>query len=135
SVDPVHVGDHPDAVVVADLAVGEVIGLARRMRDDGTTLANSELADPPRYLIGVADVPFAEPYDPSRLESKLEAGADFVVTQIVYDVERLASWAETMRARGLFERTNVIIGATPLRSAKQARFMTERLPGVSVPAT
>src|SRR5207244_4197939 len=54
--DPVHVGDHPDAVVVADLAVGEVIGLARRMRDDGTTLANTELADPPRYLIGVADV-------------------------------------------------------------------------------
>src|SRR5207247_492066 len=43
--DPVHVGDHPDAVVVADLAVGEVIGLARRMRDAGTPLANTELAD------------------------------------------------------------------------------------------
>jgi len=132
--DPVHVGDHPDAVVVADLAVGEVIGLARRMRDDGTTLANTELAGPPRYLIGVADVPFAEPYDPSRLESKLDAGADFVTTQIVYDAERLAGWADAMRPRGLFERAKVIIGVTPLRNAKQARFMDEKLPGVRVPS-
>ncbi len=119
---------------VGDLTVGEVIGLARRMRDDGTTLANTELADPPRYLIGVADVPFAEPYDPSRLESKLDAGADFVTTQIVYDAERLAGWADGMRPRGLFERAKVIIGVTPLRNAKQARFMDEKLPGVRVPS-
>jgi methylenetetrahydrofolate reductase (NADPH) len=132
--DPVAVGDHPDAVVVGDLTVSEVIGLARRMRDDGTTLANAELADPPRYLIGVADVPFAEPYDPSKLESKLDAGADFVTTQIVYDAERLSAWADAMRPRGLFERAKVIIGVTPLRSAKQARFMDERLPGVRVPS-
>jgi len=132
--DPVQVGDHPDAVVVRDLTVGDVIGLARRMRDDGTTLANTELADPPRFLIGVADVPFAEPYDPSRLESKLDAGADFVTTQIVYDADRLAAWADVMRPRGLFERAKVIIGVTPLRSAKQARFMDEKLPGVHVPS-
>jgi methylenetetrahydrofolate reductase (NADPH) len=133
--DPIAIGDHPDAAVVADLSVTELVGLARRMRDEGTTLAGAELDEPPRYLIGVADVPFADPYDPQRLESKLDAGADFVVTQIVYDAERLAAWADTMRARGLFERTKVIIGATPLQSAKQARFMDERLPGVSVPAS
>jgi methylenetetrahydrofolate reductase (NADPH) len=132
--DPIGIGDHPDAKVVADLSVNELVALARRMRDDGTTLAGAELDEPPRYLIGVADVPFAEPYDPARLEAKLDAGADFVVTQIVYDVERLARWAGTMRARGLFERTKVVVGATPLRSAKQARFMDEKLPGVSVPA-
>ena len=132
--DPVHVGDHPDATVVADLTVNDVVALARRMRDEGTTLSGAELADPPRYLIGVADVPFAEPYDPARLGSKLDAGADFVTTQIVYDAERLAGWAERMRAEGLFERAKVIIGVTPLRSAKQARFMDEKLPGVHVPS-
>jgi 5,10-methylenetetrahydrofolate reductase len=132
--DPVHVGDHPDATVVADLTVDEVIALARRMRDEGTTLSGAELADPPRYLIGVADVPFAEPYDPARLGSKLDAGADFVTTQIVYDAERLTTWAEGMRAEGLFERAKVVIGVTPLRTAKQARFMDEKLPGVHVPA-
>jgi methylenetetrahydrofolate reductase (NADPH) len=131
--DPIRVGDHPDAAVVTDLAVNDVIGLARRMREDGTTLAGSELADPPRYLIGVADVPLATPYEPAKLEAKLDAGADFVITQIVYDVPALAAWADLMRARGLFERAHVLIGVTPLRSARQARFMEEKLPGVSVP--
>jgi methylenetetrahydrofolate reductase (NADPH) len=124
--DPLHVGDHPDAVVVGDLSVNGVIGLARRMREEGTTLAGAELADPPRFLIGAADVPLATPYEPSRLESKLDAGADFVITQIVYDVPALAAWADVMRARGLF-------GVTPLRSARQARFMDSKLPGVTVP--
>jgi methylenetetrahydrofolate reductase (NADPH) len=132
--DPLHVGDHPDAVVVGDLTVNDVVTLARRLRDDGTSLAGAEVADPPRYLIGVADVPLADPYDPAKLGSKLDAGADFVITQIVYDVPALAAWADRMHAWGLFERAKVVIGVTPLRSAKQARFMDERLPGVSVPA-
>jgi methylenetetrahydrofolate reductase (NADH) len=132
--DPVHVGDHPDAVVVGDLTVNDVVALARRMRDEGTTLSGAELLEPPRYLIGVADVPFAEPYDPARLASKLDAGADFVTTQIVYDAERLTSWADRMRTEGLFERARVLIGVTPLRSAKQARFMDQKLPGVHVPS-
>src|SRR5262245_21569522 len=131
--DPIQIGDHADAAVVADLDVLEVIGLARRLRDHGTTLAGAEVADPPRFMIGVADVPLAEPYDPAKLEGKLDAGADFVTTQIAYDVEALAGWADTMRGRGLFERAKVIVGVTPLRSAKQARFMDERLPGVTVP--
>jgi methylenetetrahydrofolate reductase (NADPH) len=131
--DPLHVGDHPDAVVVGDLTVNDVIALAKRIRDDGTTLAGSELADPPRFLIGAADVPLAEPYEPAKLESKLDAGADFVITQIVYDVPALAAWADAMRVRGLFERASVLIGVTPLRSVRQARYMDEKLPGVSVP--
>jgi methylenetetrahydrofolate reductase (NADPH) len=131
--DPIAIGDHPDATVVGDLDVLGLIALARRLRDEGTTLAGKEVADAPRYLIGVADVPLADPYDPVTLEGKLDAGADFVMTQIVYDVERLSAWADTMRARGLFERTKVIVGLTPLRSARQARFIDEKLPGVSVP--
>jgi methylenetetrahydrofolate reductase (NADPH) len=127
-------GDHPDAAEVGDLTVEELVGLARRMRDDGTSLAGAEIADPPRFLIGVADAPLAEPYLPEKLESKLDAGVDFLVTQIAYDVERLATWADTMRPRGLFERAKVLIGVTPLRSAAQARFMDEKLYGVSVPA-
>lgn len=132
--DPLKIGDHPEATAVNDLSVTDVVSLARRMRDDGTTLSGVEIAEPPRFLIGVADVPLADPYDPSRLEVKLDAGADLVMTQIVYDVEALAAWAEAMRGRGLFERAGVIVGVAPLRSAKAARFMDERLPGVRVPA-
>jgi len=131
--DPISIGDHPDATVVNDLTVDGLVALARRLRETGTTLAATEVEDPPRFLIGVADVPLADPYDPAKLEGKLDAGADFVMTQIVYDVEHLTGWADRMRARGLFERAKVIIGVTPLRSVKQARFMGERLPGVLVP--
>jgi methylenetetrahydrofolate reductase (NADPH) len=131
--DPIAIGDHPDATVVNDLTLHEMVGLARRLREEGTTLSGAEVEDPPRYLIGVADVPLADPYEPARLESKLDAGADFVMTQIVYDVERLNAWAETMHPRGLFERASVIVGVIPLRSVKQARFMDEKLPGVHVP--
>lgn len=132
--DPLAIGDHPDATVVNDLSVLDMVGLAKQMREVGTTLSGAEIADPPRYLIAVADMPLADPYDPKRLEDKLDAGADFVMTQIVYDAERLAAWADLMRPRGLFERAKVITGVTPLRGATQARFMDERLPGVHVPA-
>jgi methylenetetrahydrofolate reductase (NADPH) len=133
--DPLAIGDHPDAVAVNDLALLDLVGLVKRMRDDGTTLSGAELVDPPRYLIGVADMPLADMYEPARLEVKLDAGADVVWTQIAYDVEALSAWADAARTRGLFERTNVIVGVVPLRSVKAARYMDERLPGVRVPAS
>jgi 5,10-methylenetetrahydrofolate reductase len=131
--DPLTIGDHPDAAAVHDLTVLEMVSLAKRMREAGTTLSGAEIAEPPRYLIAVADVPLADPYDPARLEAKLDAGTDVVMTQIAYDVEALSGWAELMRGRGLFERAKVIVGVVPFRSAKAARFMHEHLPGVRVP--
>ena len=130
--DPMDVGDHPDARSVFDLGPNEVVALARRIRDEGTTGAGAEIADPPRYLIGVADVPLSDPYDPAKLEAKLDAGGDVVWTQIVYDVDRLAEWADLVRPRGVFERAKVIVGFVPLRSLKNARFL-DGLFGVHVP--
>jgi methylenetetrahydrofolate reductase (NADH) len=130
--DPVEVGDHPDAKPVFDLGPNEVVALARRMRDEGTTMAGAEIAAPPRYLIGVADVPLADPYDPTKLEAKLDAGADVVWTQIAYDPDRLRGWADLVRPRGIFERAKVLVGLVPLRSLKNARSM-DGLFGVHVP--
>jgi 5,10-methylenetetrahydrofolate reductase len=132
--DPLKIGDHPDAAVVNDLSVLEMVSLAKRMREQGTTLSGAEIAEPPRYLIAVADMPLADPYDPQRLEDKLDAGADVVMTQIAYDIEALTGWADLMRERGVFERAKVIVGVVPLRSVKAARYMHGRLPGVRVPA-
>jgi methylenetetrahydrofolate reductase (NADPH) len=131
--DPIRLGDHPDAAAVNDLDVLEAVRLATRLRDEGLTAGGSEVADPPRYLVGVADLPLADPYDPDRLERKLDAGADVVWTQIAYDVEALTAWADRVRDRGVLERAKVLIGLVPLRSAAGARFMAEKLPGVRVP--
>jgi methylenetetrahydrofolate reductase (NADPH) len=131
--DPLSVGDHPDAAPVHDLTVLELVRLAAGLRDDGRPIAGEPVDDPPRYLVGVADAPLASPYDPGRLEAKLDAGAEFVQTQIAYDLEALQAWADAVRARGILERAGVIVGVTPLRSARTARFMNENLFGVTVP--
>jgi len=132
--DRVAAGDHPEAAEVDDLSVEELVALVSRLRDTGALPNGAQVTAPPRYFVGVADSPLAEPYDPARLESKLDAGAGFVQTQIVYDLEALGGWAETVGARGVFERAVVIVGVAPLRSARQARFLNERVPGVAVPS-
>lgn len=131
--DPLSVGDHPDARAVNDLAVTDLVRLAAGLRDDGRLASGVQLAEPPRYLVGVADSPLAERYDPGRLEAKLVAGARFVMTQIVYDVDALTGWVEIVRSRGIAERASILVGVAPIRSAKQARFLDEHLPGVTVP--
>ncbi|HZP90535.1 MAG TPA: methylenetetrahydrofolate reductase [Actinomycetota bacterium] len=131
--DPVAIGDHPEASVVGDLSVVELVHLAAGLREEGRLLSGARIDPPPRFFIGVADLPLAEPYDPARLEAKLDAGAHFVMTQIVYDLDAFGAWAEGARTRGLFERAAVIAGVAPLRSASQARYVNDHLPGVAVP--
>jgi methylenetetrahydrofolate reductase (NADPH) len=131
--DPLSVGDQPDAAAVNDLGVLDLVAMVAQLRAESRLPSGAEIDPAPRYLVGVADSPLAETYDPARLEVKLDAGADFVMTQIVYDVDALERWAEIVRARGVFERASVLVGVAPVRSAKQARYLDEHLPGVTVP--
>lgn len=131
--DPVTAGDHPQAKEVFDLNVVELVRFVVRLRDEGQLLSGVRVDASPRYFVGVADVPLAIDYEPGRLEAKVDAGADFVQTQIVYDVQALGEWADRIRPRGIFERTFVLVGVAPPRSARSARFMQEHLAGVVVP--
>lgn len=131
--DPAEIGDHPDAVEVKDLDVLELVRFVASLRDEGRLLSGTEVDPAPRYFVGVADVPLADPYDPGRLEAKADAGADFVQTQIVYDVDALGEWAERVRERGLFERLFVLVGVAPPRGPRTLTYMREHLPGVVVP--
>jgi len=131
--DPTSLGDHPEAKGVFDLDVIELIRLVALLRDEGRSLAGQELHPAPRYCIGVAELPLTPGHDPTRLERKADAGADFVQTQIVYDVDAFGEWAETVRPRGIFDRVFVLAGVAPPRSPRGARFMREHLPGVVVP--
>lgn len=133
--DPMRVGDDPEALTVNDVSVLDVVAGVSRLREEGLAMNGAEVTDPPRYMIGVAEMPLADPYDPAHLERKLAAGADLVYTQIAYDVEALSAWAGDARARGVFERASVLVGIVPLRSVKGARFMQEQLPGVRVPSS
>jgi 5,10-methylenetetrahydrofolate reductase len=131
--DPPKVGDHPEAKAVYDLDVLDLIRLAAQLRDRGQLLSGAIIEEPPRYFIGVADVPLDPSYDFARLDGKAEAGADFVQTQIVFDVEAFEAWAEGARVRGIFERMFVLAGVAVAGSARTARYIREHLPGVVVP--
>ena len=131
--DPAATGDHPDAVEVNDLGVLDLIRFVARLRDQGTLLSGKKIESPPRYFVGAADVPLAPGYDPGRLEAKADAGAGFVQTQIVYDLDALGGWAERVRPLGIFERVFVLIGVAPPRTLRSVEFMQEHLPGVEVP--
>jgi methylenetetrahydrofolate reductase (NADH) len=131
--DPPQVGDHPDARTVYDLSVIELVRLAEGLRREGRLLSGARIDPPPRYFIGVADVPLSSSYTFDRLEEKAQAGADFVQTQIVFDVEAFESWAEKARTRGIFERMFVLAGVAVVRGAKTARYIRDHLPGAIVP--
>lgn len=131
--DPLAVGDEPEAAAVHDLAVEDLVRMATELRERGRLPSGAVVDPPPRYFVGVADVPLAPGYDPARLERKLDAGAGFVITQIAYDLAALEAWLELARARGITERAAIIVGVSPLASARQARFLDEKVPGVSVP--
>lgn len=131
--DPLFVGDHPDATAVIDLAVTDLVRLAAQLRAEGRLLSGAVIEEPPRFYVGVADSPLAPSYDAGRLEAKIDAGASFVMTQITYDLDALMAWSEIVRTRGIFERAAVLVGVAPIRSAEQARYLSEHLPGVTVP--
>lgn len=133
--DHVSAGDHPQARPVYDLDSIHLLRLARTMRDGGTYLSGRKLTAPPRLFLGAAENPFAAPFEfrPQRLAKKVEAGADFIQTQVVYDVERFAAFMQGVRDLGLHERVFILPSVGPLKSARMARFMRDRVPGVVVP--
>jgi 5,10-methylenetetrahydrofolate reductase len=131
--DPLSVGDHPEATAVIDLAVTDLVRLAAQLRAEGRLLSGAVIGEPPRFFVGVADSPLAPNYDAGRLEAKIDAGASFVMTQITYDLDALVAWSEIVRTRGILERAAVLVGVAPIRSAEQARYLSEHLPGVTVP--
>jgi 5,10-methylenetetrahydrofolate reductase len=131
--DPPGIGDHPDTKAVYDLSVLDLISLVTGLRSEGRLLSGAQIEDPPGFLVGVADVPLAQDYRFDRIEQKADRGADFVQTQIVFDVDAFGEWAERARARGLLERMFVLAGVAVPRSPRSARYMRQHLPWVVVP--
>jgi methylenetetrahydrofolate reductase (NADPH) len=105
------------------------------MRDKGMFLSGRKLEVKPRVFLGAASNPFVQPYDwrPLRLEKKIKAGADFIQTQYCYDLPRFKKFMQQVRDMGLHEQVFILVGVGPLRSAKGAEFMRNRVPGVIIP--
>jgi methylenetetrahydrofolate reductase (NADPH) len=105
------------------------------MRDRGIFLSGRAIDPPPALFLGAAANPFAPPVDwrPERLAKKIEAGADFIQTQYVFDLAVFRAYMQRVRDLGLHEQVYILAGVGPLRSPKTAEFMRTRVPGVSIP--
>jgi methylenetetrahydrofolate reductase (NADPH) len=128
-------GDHPQSKGVFDIDSIQLLYTVKRMRDDGQFLNGVEIDTPPRLFIGAAANPFAEPFDwrLHRLAKKVEAGADFIQTQCIYNMEKMREYIKRANDMGLTERVYVLAGITPMKSLGMARYMKSKVPGMDVP--
>jgi len=128
-------GNQPQAMGVFDLDSIQFVQLVKTMRDERTIAGGEVLSTPPDMFIGAAANPFADPlgFRVIRLAKKIAAGADFIQTQCIYNLERFESWLTMARDRGLTDRTYILGGVTPLKSSAMATYMKNRVSGIDVP--
>ncbi len=129
-------GNHPTAKNVFDMDSLQLVKMVSDMRDEcifqcGDPMKGQE----PRFFVGAAAAPFADPIDyrPYRLAKKVQAGANFIQTQLVYDIPAFKRYMEKVRELGLHEKTYILAGVGPLKSPGMARYMKNSVPGILVP--
>lgn len=128
-------GNHPTAKNVYDIDSLQLIRMVKDMRDEGKFQCGEEIkGGGPRFFIGAAANPFADPFDfrPLRLAKKVAAGADFIQTQLIYDIPRFKEFMKRVVDMGLHEKVAILAGVGPLKSAGMARYMRDQVPGMIV---
>ena len=128
-------GDHPTAKGVFDIDSMQLIGMVKHMRDMGKFMSEQDIVEPPRIFIGAAANPFAEPFRwrVQRLAKKVQAGADFIQTQCIYNMDKFREWVKQANDMGLSEKVYILAGVTPMKSIGMARYMQSKVPGMDVP--
>jgi methylenetetrahydrofolate reductase (NADPH) len=128
-------GNHPSAKGVYDLDSIQLVSMVKDMRDEKKFQCGEVMTVEPDLFIGAAANPFADPFEfrVARLGKKVAAGADFIQTQIVYNVGKFAEWMKMVRDRGLHEKVKILPAVAPVKSVGAARYMKTRVPGMDVP--
>ena len=128
-------GDCPEGQNVFDLDSMQLLQTVRHMRDNGKFLNGDDIKRPPSMFVGAAANPFAEPHKirVPRLAKKIAAGAEFIQTQCVFNLDRFEEWMSGVRDRSLHEKVYILAGITPMKSLGMARYMKNNVPGMDVP--
>lgn len=128
-------GNQPDAKGVFDIDSVQLVAAVRQMRDTAKILGGEELSLAPDLFIGAVENPFAEPFAfrAIRLAKKIAAGAEFIQTQCIYNLERFKEFMTQVRDRGLEKRAFILGGVTPFKSARMAEYMAKNVAGIDIP--
>jgi methylenetetrahydrofolate reductase (NADPH) len=129
-------GNHPTAKNVYDLDSMTLLQMVKGLRDGPKFQCGEEIkGSNPRFFIGAAENPFADPFDfrPYRLAKKVQAGADFIQTQIIFNVPKFKEFMKRVVDMGLHEKVYILAGVAPLKTAGAAKYMRDQVPGMDVP--
>lgn len=128
--DPPKLGDYPDATAVYDVDSIGLVRIAHRL-NNGRDLAGKPIGEPTGLFIGVGADPGAVDFDEEirRLALKVEAGAEYILTQPVYDLELFARFHRAAAPLGI----PILLGILPLSSYHNAEFLHNEVPGMSIP--
>ncbi len=128
-------GDCKTGQNVHDIDSMQLVQTARHMRDEGKFLGGAEIKRPPKLFVGAAANPFGDPYEIRlpRLAKKIAAGAEFIQTQCIYNLDKFEDWMKKVCDRGLHEKVHIMAGMTPMKTAGMAKYMKARVPGMDVP--
>ncbi len=129
-------GNHPFSKNVYDVDSVQLISMISTLRDRGVFPDTGEpIKGSFEMFIGAADAPFSEPLEfrPFRLKKKIDAGADFIQTQCIFDVPRFAEYMGRLRDLGLTERAHILAGVMPLKSSAMTEHLANNVPGVVIP--
>lgn len=126
---------HPGAKNVYDVDSINLISILRTMRDEHKQQGGDPIKSDVPLFIGAAWTPLGDPVDfrVIRLGKKIQAGADFVQTQGIYDVERFSDAMKKAREKGFHEKTAILVGIIVPKSAGMLNYMNTSVAGVSVP--
>ena len=118
-----------------DIDAIQMLWILRRMRDEGKYMDGREIKTTPQFFLGAAASPFAsEPkFQALREHKKVNAGAQFFQTNLVFDVAHMEVWLNELTKRNILDKVYILIGITPLKTLKMARYMDGEVPGVTIP--
>ncbi len=128
-------GNHPMAKNVFDQDSIQLLDMVRTIRDEGKMYSGEPVEGGIKMFFGAAANPFADPFEfrVIRLAKKINAGADFVQTQCIYDMDRFREFMRMACDMGLDKKCFILAGLTPLKSAGMANYMNKNVAGITIP--
>lgn len=128
-------GNQPTAKNVYDLDSIQLIQAVKKMRDEGKLISGDDIEGKPSMFIGAAENPFADPFEfrVRRLAKKARAGADFIQTQCIYNIDKFEKWMKMLCDEGLEGKIRILAGITPMKSVGMANYMKKKVAGMDVP--
>lgn len=123
-----------DQMDINDLDAIQMLWILRRMRDEGKYLDGRVIKYPPKFFLGAAASPFSSnpKFQALREHKKVNAGAQFFQTNLIFDVDGMEIWLNELAKRNVLDKVYILAGVTPLKSLKMARRLAG-VPGVHLP--